>query len=236
MRCRKLRPSRPAPISSTSETASCTTTSAPRRRALDAPPAIVRWLSFEPREGVGLHRARGREHAEEQGGHEGDGEREREDRPAHGDVVEPRQAARFHLQQAAHAHGRHEHAEEPARDGQHERLAEERRQQLHAARAERRAYRQLALTRRRARQQQVDDVGAGDEEQAADRAEEDEEERPDATDQLIVQRHDCDVHHRRVIAVLLLEPLRDAAQIAARLLQCRPVAQAADDAPVVRGA
>ena len=76
---------------------------------------------------------------------------------------------------------------------------------------ERRPHRDLALTRFGARQQEVGDVGAGDEQQEADGAEEQPDRAAHAADDFIAQRQHDDVElHLRRVESLLRHRLRDS--------------------------
>ena len=75
----------------------------------------------------------------------------------------------------------------PAGDSQHAAFGEELTHQPAASGAERGAHGQLALPRRSAREQQVRDVGAGDQQDECDGAEQHEQRRPDVAGQLLAQ-------------------------------------------------
>src|SRR3954467_12637229 len=94
--------------------------------------------------------------------------------------------------------------------------------------------RELALALRHARNEQVDDVRAADEEEESRCGEEHHERRPYIADELIAQRNDVRVVDPRLVAVALLERLRDRARLPPRLRERYPLAQSADDVPVVR--
>src|SRR4051812_32181220 len=96
--------------------------------------------------------------------------------------------------------------------------------------------RKLALALRHTRYEQVDDVRAADEEQESRCGEEHHERRPYVADELITQRNDVRVVDPRLVAVALLERLRDRARLAPRLRKRYPLAQPADNVPVVRRA
>ena len=99
-----------------------------------------------------------------------------------------------------------------------------------ASGAERGAHGELALPRRRPRQQQVGDVGARDQQHEGHGAGQDEERRTHVTGQLIAQRDDA----RRPAGVEVREHLRQsrptpASSRAARVRRVMPGLQASDD-------
>src|SRR3982751_1732977 len=102
--------------------------------------------------------------------------------------------------------------------------------------AEREPERELALALRHTRYEQVDDVRAADEEEESRRGEEHHERWPYVADELIAQRNDVRVVDPRLVAVALLERLRDRGRLAPRLRKRYPLAQPADNVPVVRRA
>ena len=86
--------------------------------------------------------------------------------------------------------GGEDKAERPLATGQHQALGEELPEQPPAAGAERGADGHLPVARRRAREEQVGHIGAGDEEHEGDGAEQDEQRQPHVTDDLLDERLD----------------------------------------------
>ena len=86
-------------------------------------------------------------------------------------AFEPRDAARGDGDKQADEPFREDDADRAGNNGQHRGLQQQMADQLAATRAERRPHRELAPTRRRARHEQIGDIGAGDRQHEGDRAE-----------------------------------------------------------------
>ena len=112
----------------------------------------------------------------------------------------------------------------------HEALGRQLTHETPSPRAERRAKRHLVLPRRRAREQQVRHVGAGDEQDEPDGAEERHERRLRVLDDIVLERHDPDAHVGRLVhGVLLPELPGDAVHLGLRLLERHARLQPAED-------
>ena len=138
--------------------------------------------------GVETRRLSRRRQAEEGARHHARGEREEEDEGIDSRVGEPRDLGRRHVQQRTDRPGRQREPERPSQNGQQEALGQELLDEPAAAGPERRTDRELPLPRRGACEQQVCDVGAGQEEDEADRAEEHPEHRPDLAEHRLGKR------------------------------------------------
>ncbi len=119
--------------------------------------------------GIDACRAQGGDGPEDHGRRDGDAGREPEHAPVEGhlQVHVVRGGRQLPHEQAAEPAGEDE-AEHGAESREHEALAQELPRQPGARRAERQAHAQLVPPRRRAREQQVGDVGARDEQHEAD--------------------------------------------------------------------
>ena len=103
------------------------------------------------------------------------------------DLGRSRQALRIRRQQRAQAGEAERGAERAAGERQHDPFGQELPQQPPASGAERRADRELPLPRLGARQQQVGEIGAGDEQHEPDRALQHPQRRADAADEVVLQ-------------------------------------------------
>ena len=101
-------------------------------------------------------------------------------------------AGRVDGEQRANAERAEAEAEHAAGQRQHHALGQQLPNDAAAAGADRRADRDLALAARGAHEQQVRDVGAGDQQHKADRAQQDEQRRPDVADDLVLQQLDAE--------------------------------------------
>ena len=210
---RKLRTSRPAPISRITDSETSPRISALRTRCRAAlvparPPAwsdAVRILSG------GLERRR---QPEGQRRHQAGERGERQHSPVHVDLAQTGEIGRVqHAQEAQRQRGHHE-AERPAGQREQPALGQELPDHRPAARAQRGAERELALPDRRPHQQQVGDVGAGDHQHETDRAEQDQQRGPGMLDDVLLQRHGPDAHLRAgMLRELLAELQRDAVHL-----------------------
>src|SRR5262249_7760936 len=126
--------------------------------------------------------------AEQHSGENGRAEGEGEDRPAHGDLVEPRQPrGRPRDEKPEGSPGQGEPAE-AADEADHDALDDELRGDAPAARAERPAQGELVPPALGAHEEQVRDIGAGDQKDRADAAHENPEKRADVADDLLPER------------------------------------------------
>src|SRR5690349_18435084 len=96
--------------------------------------------------------------------------------------------------------------------------------------------RELTLTRRHSRDEEVDDVRAADEEEQPRCREQDDERGPHVADHLLAQRNEMRVVDPRLVTEALAERLRDRTRLPLRLRHRDPFAQPADNVPVVRRA
>jgi hypothetical protein len=114
-------------------------------------------------------------------------------------------------------------AENPAGRGQHQALGEELADHAHPARPERRADGDLALPRGAAREQQVGDIGTGDQQNEAHRAEHHEHRRLRVADDFLAERHERGAREMRQA---VLRGNRDARDLGDRLFPrdagCKP--------------
>ena len=124
-------------------------------------------------------------------------------------VREPREARRRQRLKELRAPRRDQQARGAADQAEQQAFGQHLPQQPTPPGAERRPNRQLALPRGGARQQQVRDVGAGDQQDEAHRAEQDEQRPLDVTDDLFVHRHEADTDRRRSRGYCLLQPRGD---------------------------
>ena len=130
---------------------------------------------------------RGRGQAEQNAGKGGDGEREQQHGGVDANVGGARQDALVQGVDGIGRQVREAEAERAAGDREHETLDQELAQQPGAGGPEREPHRNLALTERRARQQQVGQVGAGDQQDEADRAEQHQHAAPRVADHYLAQ-------------------------------------------------
>ena len=129
-----------------------------------------------------------REQTESQAGDEGDTEGEEHDGAVQADGLEPRNVGRLSgHQRPGRPVGDHQ-ADDAAGKAEDDRLGQQLPEQPAAAGPHRHADRELTLTRRRTRQQQVGDVRAGDQQHQADRTEQHEERPLHVTDDHVAQR------------------------------------------------
>ena len=97
-------------------------------------------------------------------------------------------------------------AEDPTQNGEEDALGQQLPDEPAAARAHRRANRDLARARGGAREQKVRDVRAADEKEKADCGEKQQQHRPDPAHGIFVQRRHADAGILVVVLILLLEP------------------------------
>ena len=105
----------------------------------------------------------------------------------------PRQGVRRQLDQRINAELRQPQAGDAAEEGQHQAFGDQLPDQAPAAAADRGAHRQLALARGRSHQQQVGDVGAGDQQHEHDRAHQRHQLRPHIGHQVGMHRLDAEI-------------------------------------------
>ncbi len=181
---------------------------------------------------VGLRDLQPRQQSHQQTRRQRDERREGQHPHVHTRLVEPREPQPFghEREQGFDApQGQHD-PERAARQRQQNALREQLPHDPPARRAERRAYRHLLVTRRRAREQKVRDVGARDEQHEADRAEEDEQRRARLRpDQSLAQGDEAHAPVRVRVGVGLGESRGDAAQLLLRLRARHTFTDAADD-------
>ena len=138
-------------------------------------------------------RAREAQHgneAEEDTREERDAQREGQHDGVDADLVEARQVLRPDCREQADAGRGEPEAAETAEEAEREALGQQFGGQPPPARAERRADGQLLLSPLGAHEEEVGDVGAGDEQHDADGAEEDPEHRADVADEVVGERPD----------------------------------------------
>ena len=134
----------------------------------------------------------GREEPERKAADERRDEREHQHTRIDGDGLEPRnrQLLRDDAPQTERRPPCEQQTCGTARGREQQALGEELADESSAPGAERRAHRELAMTRRRAREQQIRHVRARDEQHESHRDEQDEQRRPHVAGQLIGQAHD----------------------------------------------
>ena len=140
--------------------------------------------------GHGIHaeRAPCGHHPEEHGHHQRDRRGESQHGRVDADSVEPRQIRRGDRAQLANANPGKRDAGARAERGEHERVGQHLTDDAPAAGSERGAHREFPFTDPRPDQQQVRDVGAGDQQEKNDGARQRENRRPDLCDQGVVHR------------------------------------------------
>ena len=163
---------------------------------------------FQMHAGIAARRVQRREDADENAADQRCGGGVREHLRVDGDVGQARQRSRRKRSQQVHAPGGEHQSRGAAKQRDDQALGEQLAQQPRTAGAERGANRQLAVARRRARQQQVRDIRARDEQDERDGAEQDEERPAHFANQFHVQRHEPDPDPA-VRWILLLQPRRD---------------------------
>ena len=142
----------------------------------------------------------GWEQAEHQTGHDRDGYGKGENRPvdAHRSPAgaDARDVARIEREQRSNADGAEHEAECAARERQHDALGEQLADDTRAARAERRADRNLVPADVGAHEQQVGDVGTRNQQDEADGPGQDQERRSDVADDDVLQRLNGEINLR----------------------------------------
>ena len=113
-------------------------------------------------------------------------------------------------------------------------FAEQNLEEAQPSGAERRADADVALPRGRPAQDQVGDVGAGDEQHKSYGAEQDQERTSDLSQQFLPQRHGADRDLQREVGrVVVANPCRERREVGGGLCGRRPLAKPSDDAEVV---
>ena len=168
---------------------------------------------------IDAQRAERRREAEQHARQERHDGREDEDGDVEPDAREARDVGWVPPRHEPDAGVRQAKADDGARRRQHEALGEQLAHHPDPVGAERRAHGHLALARLRAREQQVGDVGAGDEQQEADGTEEQPDRAADGTDDLVGERE----HDRVELHLNRIEPFaRHRARDPAQLVGCLP--------------
>jgi hypothetical protein len=134
-----------------------------------------------------------RNQSEQDSGDERNEKREEQDAAVDADVVQSRNIGR--AENAHRPNGREcdEDSRRAARQAEQHALGQQLPEDARAARADCRADRDFFLASRRARQQQVRDVRAGDQQHKPDRAQQNIERQPYVAHDLFEQRHDAQV-------------------------------------------
>ena len=164
------------------------------------------------RTGVAARGVERRNDAEEQAGEQGCAKGIRDHLPVDGNVREPREARRRQGLQEIRAPRRDQQAGGAADQAEQQAFGQHLAQQSAPPGAERRPNRQLALPRGRAGEQQVRDVGAGDQQDEAHRTEQDDQRPLDVTHDLLVHRHEADTDPG-VHWILFLQPRGDGVHL-----------------------
>ena len=233
---RKLRINRPAPASSTSDSATSATTSVLSTRAQPAAAAVA--SAFAQRVVRVARGDEGRNQPERdprrQRGDHGKGHNRRIER----DLVQPgnRNPIAHQREQPAMAQRGDRQPRDAAGGREHETLREHLSHEPPAFGAQGRSHADLPRAGGAPRQQQVCDVHAGDEKHEHDGGDEREERRPDLAHHLLLKRNE---HHGSACVqrrVLFLQVGEQAAHLAVRLLERDTVAQARDAVRAVAAA
>ncbi len=222
----KLRTINPAPIRSTSDSATSRTTStlrsllprtppvsAPRSRSASARlPPTARSAGASPNTIAATHAAAAAN---------------RSAREVDGRPFDTRQVARTQRRDEPDALPRQEHAEHGARPGEHGALDQHLRDDAAAAAADRGPHRDLASTLGRPDQQQVRDVGARDQQHEPDGAEEGEQSGPRVAHDITVHPVHPDLQVLGLVELVdLAQPRGDRVHLLLRLFQRDAVAAA----------
>ena len=208
----KLRMRRPAPVNNTTASAISATTSA-ARKPCERRPAAPPWPpSRSDLRDPAARRLQRRQNAEGEAGQERRGQREEGDRAVEAHVLEAWNVCRLRGDQGSGSPERDRESGRAAGEAEDERFGEKLTEQPSAAGAERDPHREFGPARRRAREQQVGHVGAGDEEHEADSAEEDEQRRTYRADHQILQADRVERQPAvRIWEISFADPRRDAA-------------------------
>ncbi len=187
----RLRSVSPAPISSTSASAISETTSTIAQEGFPPVPgdAARGEAIADPRP----RRLPRRDEAEHDAGQDGEADRERQRPALDGHVGGARQIRRRRRGDQRTPTGGDRQADDAAQPGEQQAFRQQLADDLETRRAERQAHGDLGLPRRRAGQQHVRDVGAGDQQDEADGDEQHREAQARVADDPFLQRHDADV-------------------------------------------
>ena len=173
----------------------------------------------------------GRRQPEDQAGDQRHREREDQGRQIDRHLVETREIRRRQREERRHAPARDDGTAEAGGERQHHALGEELADQAAASGADRRAHDDLAAARRGARQQQIGDVGAGDEQHEAHRAEQHEQRLPRRADDGLMERRDAHALVAVAARVLGGQPGGDAGHLR---LGSRPAMRRSPRRPTAR--
>ena len=183
----------------------------------DAAPA-----QLEGRELAGCGRVERRQNAEDQPREHGEREREREHREIQLDGVQARDRGRRPRAQPPEPRFRQNETERSAHAGHQHALAQQLPHEAATRGPERGAHRQLATARRRARQQHVRDVGAGDQQHQADRAQQDQQRDAGVSDHGLQDGPQLEAKLAIRIGMGAGLPLREVGELRAGLRQRHP--------------
>ncbi len=178
----------------------------------------------------------GRREAEDQARDQRDRQGEHQRRHIDRHFAESRQIRGRQRKQRRHSPARDDHAASSREQGKHHALSEHLPDQPHAAGADRRAHHQLASARRRAREQQVRDIGARNQQHERHRGEQHQQRLPRIADHDLLHRHNRDALLAVTERVLLAESRCDPRHLGLRLRHRHARRQSADAAVIVRGA
>ena len=175
-------------------------------------------------------------HPEDEAGHDRQAERERDHVAVDPHVVQPRNTGRLEPDQHVDAPDRQQQPETAADDAEDDAFGEELADEAAAGGAERAAHRHLAFARRRAREQQVGDVGAGDQQDEADGAEKHQHGLADVADHRLVERDRGEVEPLVAVRILRGEALADGLHLGSDVLEWNARLGPADGSEVPRAA
>ena len=129
-----------------------------------------------------------------------------------------------------------QHAEAAADERKQERFSKKLANQTSARRTQRAANGELTLSRRGLREQQVGDIGAGNQEKKSHRSEQNEQRRASFAGDRVLQRDDHPIFEEIVVLLArgIVNAARNRADVRVRLLDRHAVAEAPDCNVVVR--
>ncbi len=183
---------------------------------------------------IGPSRVERGDEAEQDAGGDRHQQREAERGPVHPNLVQARNVHRGPRGESrGEPHGEQRPAD-PARQGEQDALGQELAHHPAAACTQRGANRGLAAARRRLRELEIGDVGAGNEQEEPDGAQQHEERPPRRADEELVQRRHPRAHDAVRRRVLLLEPPDDGLELRIRLLDRHARTKARDGPDEVR--
>ena len=147
----------------------------------------------------------------------GGAEREQHDRPVEANLIEARQVGGLRGDQRFGPPVGERQSERAADEAEHDRFGDQLADQARAAGAEGRAHRELAVSRRAAREQQVGDVRAGHEQHESNRAQQHQQRPLDVADHQVAQRRaregQAAVHLRKLVLQPRANPLQIGIEI-----------------------